>query len=457
MSWLPGGKNQSLEELMKLGNNVEVAVEPLFFMYPLMITIGGFLAIGLIYLRIWKRGIPLSNMVTLTYIALPAAVIGASFFGKLGGFNYGWQIWNYFMFWRSGMSIFGGMVFGSFAGYIYLRQVSYKLQISIWVYLDCIVPAILIAQALGRWGNLFNHEILGNELSVEELWKIEWLPNWIKFRLYPMYVPDENGISEIVKGYTFHEPLFLYESIANLILFLVIMFLVPFLFKLFSPKPWKKNPHAFPIKGVAISKEELLSIPVQRELDLKTDGSRYWYTKANAWKRAYYLYEADNKLAEQYIIANDDHEKIQEVASMEYENIKGKFRAKIKLTSDKQKIKELKKQRSIALRPYRWDRFKVVNSLTKDSKLLYNLNNPDGYKVMHSGVQASLYLMGYSIIRMSLEHQRTGFDLTFKFSMAANYIFLVTVFLVSIFALVLVQFIAPYKWRQPEWLYEKSY
>lgn len=455
MSWITELGDGTLEGLMGLDKQVEV--EPLFFMYPLMVTIGGFLAVGLIYFRIWKRGIPLANMITLTYIALPAAVLGASFFGKLGGFDYGWYIWSYFMFWRSGMSLFGGMVFGSFFGYLYLRKISYKLQISIWVYLDCIVPAILIAQAIGRWGNLFNHEILGNELGVDELWKIEWLPDWIKFRLYPMYEPDQNGISQLIEGYTFHEPLFLYESIANLLLFAVIMFVVPALFKFFSPKPWRKNPKAFPIKGIAISREELLAIPVQRELDLKTDGSLYWYTKANAWKRAYYLYESDNKAAEQFIAANEKHEKIQEEAAVQYGNIKGKFRAKIKMTGDKNKIKQLKRERNLALKPYKWARFKVVNSLTKDSKMLYNLNNPDGYKVMHSGVQASLYLMGYSIIRMSLEHQRTGFDLTFKFSMTANYVFLATIFIISIFTLVLVQFFAPYKWRQPEWLYEKSY
>ncbi|WP_338983627.1 prolipoprotein diacylglyceryl transferase [Spiroplasma endosymbiont of Othius punctulatus] len=456
MKSLPWDGSQTLEELMASGK--EVSAETLYFMYPIFITIGGFLAVGLIYFRIWKKRIPLGNMLNLTYIALPCAIIGASFFGKLGGFDYGWKIWNYFMFWRSGMSLFGGMVFGSFAGYIYLRRVCYKLHISIWVYLDCIVPCILLAQAIGRWGNLFNHEILGNPLGEDELWKIDWLPDFIKFRLYPMYQFDENGISELITGYTFHEPLFLYESFADLLLFFIIMFLVPWVFKISGPKPWKKNPKAFPIKGIAITKDELLAIPVQRELDLKTDGNgKYWYTKANAWRKAYYFYEPDSKKSEQYSNELLAHEDIQVKASNEYLLIKNKYNLKIKSTHDKEEIKQLKIEKAEALKPYKWSRFKIVNGLTKNSKMLYNLNNPDGYKVMHSGVQASLYLMGYSIIRMSLEHQRTGFDLTFKGSMVVNYIFLATIFLISVFTLFMVQFIAPYKWRQSEWLYEKSY
>jgi phosphatidylglycerol:prolipoprotein diacylglycerol transferase len=38
-------------------------------------------------------------------------------------------------------------------------------RVSIWVYADCIVPAILLGQVIGRWGNYFNQELYGSIIN----------------------------------------------------------------------------------------------------------------------------------------------------------------------------------------------------------------------------------------------------------------------------------------------------
>ena len=92
-----------------------------------------------------------------------------------------------FAVWHGGLAIQGGI----FAGLIYSAYFFKKHEIPFLVAGDAIMPGVLIAQALGRWGNFFNHEAYG------------------------MYI--ENA---------YHHPTFLYESVGNVIVFLVIILLV---------------------------------------------------------------------------------------------------------------------------------------------------------------------------------------------------------------------------------------
>ena len=71
------------------------------------------------------------------------------------------------------------------------------------------MPGVLIAQALGRWGNFFNQEAYGSAVSLDFLQSLH-LPQFI---IDGMYI---NG--------TYYHPTFLYESVANVIGFFVIYF-----------------------------------------------------------------------------------------------------------------------------------------------------------------------------------------------------------------------------------------
>ena len=60
--------------------------------------------------------------------------------------------------WQGGMAIQGGVVLGTLAGYWYLR----KHNIDFWAFADIFVPALILAQSVGRMANLFNGDAFGH-------------------------------------------------------------------------------------------------------------------------------------------------------------------------------------------------------------------------------------------------------------------------------------------------------
>src|SRR5690606_5567573 len=85
-----------------------------------------------------------------------------------------------------------------------------KRGISVWKLLDIGAPGLLIAQAIGRWGNFMNQEVYGGEVSREFLESL-FLPDFI---INQMYI---NG--------TYYHPTFLYESLWNFIGFFILIWL----------------------------------------------------------------------------------------------------------------------------------------------------------------------------------------------------------------------------------------
>jgi prolipoprotein diacylglyceryl transferase len=71
---------------------------------------------------------------------------------------------------------------------------------SVYAFMDAVAPGLLLAQAIGRWGNYFNQELFGKPTDLP--WGLE--------------IAVENRPQEYVGAETFH-PLFLYESIWNLL------------------------------------------------------------------------------------------------------------------------------------------------------------------------------------------------------------------------------------------------
>lgn len=118
--------------------------------------------------------------------------------------------------WSGGLSIFGAVIGGFLGAYIYLRR--NKLPIPVW--LDFAGIVLPLGQAIGRWANYVNQELYG--LPTNLPWALD-IPLEIR--------PEEyRGIEYYNSG--FH-PLFLYESIWNLIAFFVLFWL------------WNNRRHAF--------------------------------------------------------------------------------------------------------------------------------------------------------------------------------------------------------------------
>ncbi|RME74241.1 MAG: prolipoprotein diacylglyceryl transferase [Chloroflexi bacterium] len=115
------------------------------------------------------------------------------------------------MIWEGGIGIFGGIVGGVLALVLYAR----RHRLNIWRWLDILAPGMLLAQAIGRWGNYFNQELYGPPTD---------LPWGILIDNVNQRIPPYNDLSLYPLDTTFH-PVFLYESLWNLIGFALLMWL----------------------------------------------------------------------------------------------------------------------------------------------------------------------------------------------------------------------------------------
>jgi phosphatidylglycerol:prolipoprotein diacylglycerol transferase len=113
------------------------------------------------------------------------------------------------LIWNGGLGIFGALLAGGLVVLIYARR--YKLPLA--RYLDIAAPALLIGQAIGRWGNFVNQELYGPPTSLPWGIPIDAAHRYGAFTDLAQY-PVET---------TRFQPDFLYESVLNVIGFIVLI------------------------------------------------------------------------------------------------------------------------------------------------------------------------------------------------------------------------------------------
>ena len=152
--------------------------------------------------RLTARGGRRGLVLDVILWAVPIGIIVARFyhvFTHVGDYFFpGANLWNIFAIWDGGNALYGGLLGGALGAYIGCRRAGVRY----WSFADALAPAILVAQAIGRLGNYFNHELFGLPTTLP--WGLEILPT------DPMF-PDD-----LPAGTLFH-PLFLYEMIWNLV------------------------------------------------------------------------------------------------------------------------------------------------------------------------------------------------------------------------------------------------
>ena len=104
--------------------------------------------------------------------------------------------WGPFAIWEGGLGVWGGITGGVLAGWV----VIHRARESMFAFMDAAAPGLLLAQAIGRWGNYFNQELFGTPTDLP--WGLE---------IDPVNRPDAYRDAD-----TFH-PTFLYESLWNLL------------------------------------------------------------------------------------------------------------------------------------------------------------------------------------------------------------------------------------------------
>lgn len=107
-----------------------------------------------------------------------------------------------FAFRRGGLAIQGAILGGLLALIIFCRV----RKLNFWQWADIYMPGLILGQAIGRWGNFINQEAFGRPTSLP--WAI--------------YIDPANRPYDYA-SYEFFHPTFLYESIANFLLFGILI------------------------------------------------------------------------------------------------------------------------------------------------------------------------------------------------------------------------------------------
>ncbi len=153
-------------------------------------------------------------------VALPSGIIGARIWFVVidvvgnpnSAFRKDWT--NIFRIWDGGLAIVGGAVLGILVGVLWFMW--RKKGYSIFRVMDIVVPTILIAQAVGRWGNFFNYEVYGFETPISSWW---FLPTFITRQMDIGW-----ATTGVETGTTMFVPLFFIESVSNLLGYLIIAY-----------------------------------------------------------------------------------------------------------------------------------------------------------------------------------------------------------------------------------------
>lgn len=167
--------------------------------YGIVIVIGMIIAVWWTSKRYGRRGGNPELLYDVALWAIPFGIIGAriyhvvtspdSYFGEGGDPLLALQIW------KGGLGIWGGVAMGAVGAWIAVQRAGMRMG----PVADSLAPALLVAQAIGRWGNWFNQELFGSPTTLP--WGLQ--------------IDDAHLPAGYASGTLFH-PTFLYECLWNL-------------------------------------------------------------------------------------------------------------------------------------------------------------------------------------------------------------------------------------------------
>ena len=169
--------------------------------YALIICFGMIFAVTYIIYRAKEIGISSEHVLDFALFVIPIGVLGARLYYvimEIDSFN---SIGEVFNIRNGGLAIYGGIIAGAITVFCVCK---YK-KIDFLAFADCVVPGLIMAQAIGRWGNFMNGEAFGGITDSFLRMGIRNLNSFYTFGTYDM---------------VYVHPTFLYESLWNLIGFI---------------------------------------------------------------------------------------------------------------------------------------------------------------------------------------------------------------------------------------------
>ncbi len=182
--------------------------------YAVFILTAAYLAYFISLNNATKLGYKKTILEDYFLVMLPLAIVGARLYYCL----FEWERYireplRILYIWEGGLAIHGGIIAGVAYAYYYFRKHGYNLlRLG-----DCVLPNLMLAQVIGRFGNFMNHEAYGN--IVDESF----------YNNYPAFIKD----NMFIDGF-YRQPTFLFEAMGNLVGFF-------FIITIFKKYLWKKR------------------------------------------------------------------------------------------------------------------------------------------------------------------------------------------------------------------------
>lgn len=191
----------------------QLALNPIAFEFgPISVHWYGVIIASAVFLAVYlatregnRQGIESDSIYDMILWALPISIICARLYYVIFEWNYYSQhLSEIIRVWDGGIAIYGSLIGALIVVFYYCRT----HFIPVLKMLDIAAPTVLIAQAIGRWGNFMNQEAFGQPTSLAFL-KTLALP---KFIISQMYISG-----------AYRQPTYLYESIWSFLGFIILM------------------------------------------------------------------------------------------------------------------------------------------------------------------------------------------------------------------------------------------
>jgi prolipoprotein diacylglyceryl transferase len=171
--------------------------------YGLMLAIGVVVAVTVAERRWANRGHDPSEIGAMAVWIIIAGVVGARLYHLITDYQLYTHHWaKAFAIWDGGLGIWGAVGGGAIAVAVLAR----RNRLDTVALMDALAPGVVLAQAIGRWGNYFNQELFGGPTRLP--WGLEIAP-----------AKRPHGYRQ----YRTFQPTFLYESLWCLAVYAVLI------------------------------------------------------------------------------------------------------------------------------------------------------------------------------------------------------------------------------------------
>lgn len=187
------------------------------YWYGVIIGSGIMLALLLTIYEAKRTNQKPDDYIDFTMIAIVVCVICARLYYVIFSWDYYSQhISEVFAIRNGGLAIYGGIIGGVVTAFLFTK----KKMLNFWLFADTAAPSLLLGQIIGRWGNFFNREAFGG--YTDGLFAMRYMKDQVS------NIP-QSVINNIVTvngvDYIQVQPTFLYESLWNLGVFIILMIL----------------------------------------------------------------------------------------------------------------------------------------------------------------------------------------------------------------------------------------